>query len=115
MQPSVNERNFTAEVLAKSHHSAVLVNFGAPWCGLCKILQPLIDQFSPLWNGQMESVYVSADENLKLCHSYRIQALPTLLLFVDGKMVRKFDRFHDREDLRRTLESIPLSKNTVSA
>jgi hypothetical protein len=30
-------------------------------------------------------------------------------------VVRKFDRFHDREDLRRTLESIPISKNTVSA
>lgn len=115
MQPSVNELNFTAEVLAKSHHSVVLVNFGAPWCGLCKILQPLIDQFSSVWNGQMESVYVSADENLQLCHSYRIQALPTLLLFVDGKVVRKFDKFHDREDLRRTLESIPMSKNTVSA
>jgi thioredoxin 1 len=115
MQPSVNELNFTSEVLARSHHAAILVNFGAPWCGLCKMLQPLIDQFGPEWDGQMESVYINADENLKLCSSYRIQALPTLLLIVDGEVVRKYDRFHDRDDLRRTLASIAIPKKRVSA
>jgi thioredoxin 1 len=105
MQPSVNELNFTSEVLARSHQVAILVNFGAPWCGLCKMLQPLLDQFSPEWAGRMESVYINADENLKLCSTYRIQALPTLLMVVDGEVVRKYDRFHDRDDLRHTLAS----------
>jgi thioredoxin 1 len=115
MQRLVHELNFSAEVLAKSRRIPVLVNFGAPWCGLCKVLQPLMDQFSPDWHGQLDSVYINADENLKLCSTYRIQALPTLLLFVDGKVVQKFDRFHDRDDLRYTLESIVLPGTTVSA
>jgi thioredoxin 1 len=114
MHPSVTEQTFTSEVLIKSHQTAILVNFGAPWCGLCKILQPLLDQFAPVWEGQLETVYINADENLQLCSSYRIQTLPTLLLVVDGQVVRRYDRFHDRDDLRHTLESIPLSQNRMS-
>jgi thioredoxin 1 len=114
MQPSVNEVNFAAEVLAKSHTYPVLVNFGAPWCGLCKILYPLLDQFGPRWEGKLHSVYVNADENLKLCNTYRIQTLPTLLLFINGQVVRRFDRFHDREDLRAILEQLEIPEVQIS-
>jgi thioredoxin 1 len=106
MQQSVEEKNFTEMVLLASHQHLVLLNFGAPWCGLCKILQPLIDRAIPTWEDQIEVLHINADENLKLASTYRIRTLPTLLLFANGEVVQRFDRFNSRDDLQHTLDHL---------
>jgi len=101
---SVNERTFSQEVLESP--TPVLVHFWAPWCGLCRMINPLLMGFKSEWGDQVKLVGINADENLKLANAYRLTTLPTLILFEEGKVVYRIDSFHGREDLRRALENI---------
>jgi thioredoxin 1 len=111
---AMNESSWVTEVLSLSRRMPILVNFGAPWCGLCKVLQPLLNQFEPHQTGQVQLININTDENLELASIYKITTLPTLLLVVDGEIVQRLERFGDRDDVRRSLEQIVIPVETVS-
>ena len=104
---SVIEQNFTKEVLESP--VPVLVNFWAPWCGLCRNIQPLLLQFQAGCGEQIKLVGVNADENFKLSNSHRLTTLPTLLLIKEGKVIKRLDSFRGRDDLRLALEEIRIT------
>lgn len=104
---SVIEQNFTQEVLESP--IPVLVNFWAPWCGLCRNIQPLLLQFKTHCEEPIKLVGVNADENFKLSNAYRLTNLPTLLLIENGKVVKRLEDFHGRDALRLALEEIRAS------
>ncbi|MBV9385955.1 MAG: thioredoxin family protein [Chroococcidiopsidaceae cyanobacterium CP_BM_ER_R8_30] len=101
---SVNERTFTQEVLESP--IPVLVNFGAPWCGLCRIIQPLLIQFQASCGNGVKLVNVNADDNFKLANTYRLTTLPTLILVEKGEVRQRFEYFLRSDDLRQALEEI---------
>lgn len=101
---SVTELNFKERVLTSS--VPVLVNFGAPWCGLCKVIEPTLIQFQDRWDDQIQVVNINADDNLKIASTYRLRTLPTLILFANGRVVDRLEGFHSREDLRVNLDRI---------
>ncbi|MBD2165912.1 thioredoxin [Calothrix sp. FACHB-156] len=104
---SVSERTFTQEVLESP--IPVLVNFEAPWCGLCRIIHPLLLQFQDQCQDQIKLVGVNADQNFKLSTTYRLKSLPTLLLIENGTIQHRLEGFRGRDDLRRALEEIKVS------
>ena len=110
---SLNERTFRQEVLESA--TPVLVDFWAPWCGLCRLIHPLVQEFQPDWGESVKLVRVNADDNLKLANTYRIKSLPTILLFEGGQVVHHLDSFNGREDLRRALSSIMVTSLPKSA
>jgi thioredoxin 1 len=99
---SVTDLNFKEQVLNSS--IPVLVNFGAPWCGLCKVIQPTLIHFQDRWDQQIKLVSINADDNLKLASTYRLRTLPTLILFANGSTVDRLEGFHSREALRTNLD-----------
>ncbi|WP_353932544.1 thioredoxin domain-containing protein [Okeanomitos corallinicola TIOX110] len=107
---SVSERTFTEEVLESP--IPVLVNFEAPWCGLCRIIHPLLLQFQTECNNEIKLVAVNADQNFKLSNTYRLKSLPTLLLIDKGIIRKRLEGFRSRDDLRLALEEIKLSYMT---
>ncbi|MBW4564196.1 MAG: thioredoxin family protein [Mojavia pulchra JT2-VF2] len=109
---SVSERTFTQEVLESP--IPVLVNFEAPWCGLCRIIHPLLLQFKAQCGEQIKLVGVNADQNFKLSNTYRLKSLPTLLLIENGTIQHRLEGFRGREDLRLALEEIKLSYSKES-
>ncbi|MBD2199727.1 MULTISPECIES: thioredoxin family protein [Calothrix] len=106
---SVSERTFTQEVLESP--IPVLVNFEAPWCGLCRIIHPLLLQFQSQCGDQIKLVTVNADQNFKLSTTYRLKSLPTLLLIENGTIQYRLESFRGRDDLRLALEEIKLNYN----
>ena len=104
---SVSEQTFSQEVLESQ--IPVLVNFGAPWCGLCRMIQPVLLQFQTRCEDQIKLVAINADENFKLSNSYRLTTLPTLILIEEGKVRQRLDNFHQPDDLRLALEAIVVS------
>ncbi|QSJ16762.1 thioredoxin family protein [Nostoc sp. UHCC 0702] len=104
---SVSERTFTQEVLESP--VPVLVNFGAPWCGLCRIIHPLLLQFKAQCGEQIKLVGVNADDNFKLSTTYKLKSLPTLILVENGTVRQRLEGFRGREDLRLALEEIKLT------
>ncbi|EHC15925.1 thioredoxin family protein [Fischerella thermalis] len=109
---SVSERTFTQEVLESP--IPVLVNFEAPWCGLCRIIHPLLLQFKAQCNEKIKLVDINADDNFKLSTRYRLKSLPTLLLIENGIVRRRLEGFRGREDLLQALEEIKLSYDKSS-
>jgi len=101
MFSEVTDQTFKDEVL--SSPTLVLVNFWAPWCGLCRMISPVLSSVETEMGGMLKVVDVNADENLKLATTYRLTTLPTLLVFDDGRLLSRIDSFHGRDDLRAKL------------
>ncbi|MTJ14286.1 thioredoxin [Anabaena sp. UHCC 0187] len=108
---SVNERTFTQEVLESP--VPVLVNFEAPWCGLCRIIHPLLLQFQAQCGDELKLVGVNADQNFKLSNTYRLKSLPTLLLIEKGIVKQRLEGFGGRDDFRLALETIKLTYTSL--
>ncbi len=113
MVSSVNERTFRQEVLNSSQ--PVVVDFWAPWCGLCKIMQPILREFQLEWSNQVKVVTINADNNFKLANTYKLQSLPTVLFFEDGKVVYRLENFQGRDELRMALKKLMLNSLPNSA
>lgn len=104
---SVNDRTFNQEVLQSP--VPVLVNFEAPWCGLCRIIYPLLLQFQAQCGEEIKLVRVNADDNFKLANTYRLKSLPTLILVHNGLVKQRLEGFSGRDDLNSALAEIRYS------
>jgi thioredoxin 1 len=65
----------------------VLVDFWAPWCGPCKAIAPILDELATELAGKVIITKVNVDDNDAISAEYNVRAIPTMLLFKDGKVV----------------------------
>lgn len=84
---TLTKENFEKEVL--NEKGTVLVDFFATWCGPCKMLSPVIHQVAEEYAGTVKVGKVDVDAQMELATQYGIVSIPTLVLFKDGKPVRK--------------------------
>lgn len=87
MTQMVTDQDFASEVLKSSE--PVVVDFFAEWCGPCKAMAPALEQVSQEMKGKVKVVKIDVDRNPIVTQQYRIQAMPTLMLFKDGKVANQ--------------------------
>ena len=95
--PVISEVNFKSQVLESK--VPVLVEFGAPWCGPCKQLEPVLRQLADQWAGKIRMVQVNVDDSLNLTQTYRVMGVPTVILFVGGQPAERLSGFQPRDKL----------------
>jgi thioredoxin 1 len=84
MTNMVTDKTFDTEVIGSKE--PVVVDFFAEWCGPCKAMSPALEAVSKEMAGKIKVVKIDVDQNPATTQKYRIQAMPTLMLFKDGKV-----------------------------
>lgn len=86
----VTEATFMADVIDASREVPVIVDFWAPWCGPCKTLGPALEAAVTAAKGRVRMAKVNVDENQAIAAQLRIQSIPTVYAFWQGKPVDGF-------------------------
>ncbi len=88
MAIKLTDQNFEEEVL--NNEDPVLVDFWAPWCGPCKMLSPVIDKLSEIYDDRAVKIgKLNVDKNKETASNYDVSGIPTLIFFKDGEPVEK--------------------------
>lgn len=93
----LNEGEFQVEVLQAS--LPVLVDFTAPWCTPCKMLDPVVQQLAAEWQDKVKFVKLDVDDQPLVAMDYQVMGVPTLMLFKDGQPVERLTGFQPKDRL----------------
>lgn len=97
----ITDANFEAEVSQSA--LPVLVDFWATWCGPCMQLSPTIDALATEFSGKVKIGKVNIDQNRALPVKYRVNAIPTLMIFKGGQLVETMQGAQSKDKLTAML------------
>ena len=99
----VTDQNFGEEVEKSS--LPVLVDFWAAWCGPCRMVAPIVEQLAKELSGKVRVGKLDVDANQGTAGRFRVQSIPSLLIFKDGKEVDRIVGAQSKEFILRRLNS----------
>jgi putative thioredoxin len=102
----VTAANFMAEVVDGSFEQPVIVDFWAPWCGPCKQLGPILEKVVRGAGGAVRMVKLNIDENPEIAQQMRIQSIPAVYAFKDGRPVDGFVGALPESQVRQFVERL---------
>ena len=81
----------------------VLVDFWATWCGPCTMLAPTVAEIAEEYAGKVKVCKVNVDEEPELAMQFRVDSIPTVMLFKEGRLVNTTVGFRPKEQITAML------------
>jgi thioredoxin 1 len=104
MVAETNDEGFRSDVIESP--LPAIVDFWAPWCGPCRIVNPIIERLSETMAGRAKIFKVNVDENPECANTYRIAGIPTVIFFNKGEVAQELIGIQPEQVYINTLEEI---------
>ena len=101
-QPTTDAQ-FATDVLQSD--KPVLVDFWAEWCGPCKMVAPVLEEIAAEHGDKIKIVKLNIDENPETARNYQVMSIPTMSVFVGGKVDKSIVGAKPKAALLRDLQS----------
>jgi len=101
-----SEATFMQDVVEASQDVPVVVDFWAPWCGSCKTLGPALEAAVTAAKGKVKMVKINVDENQGIAGQLRIQSIPTVYAFHEGKPIDAFQGALPQSEVNAFVEKL---------
>lgn len=101
--PPVSQSDFDTKVLQAAR--PVLVEFSAPWCGPCKLLEPVLAEMAGDYADRVDFLTVDVDQSPGLAMQYGVMGVPTVILFRGGQPLEQMTGYKPRKVLEAQLLS----------
>lgn len=97
---------FTKDVIEASNGALVLVDFWAPWCGPCKQLTPVLEKVVKSYGGRVQLIKINTDEHPGISGQLRVQSLPAVYAFRDGRPLDGFQGAQPESVIRALIDRL---------
>ncbi len=98
----LDQANFPALLNA---HRALVVDFWAEWCGPCRMVGPVVEEMALEYAGHVTFAKCNTDDNPALSGQFAISAIPTLLFFLQGKLIDRVTGAYPKDALKKRVET----------
>jgi thioredoxin 1 len=99
----LTDSSFNQEVLESG--IPVLVDFWAEWCGPCKLVGPIVAEVAKEYKDRIKVCKLDTDGYQKTPSSYSVSAIPTLILFKNGKEVKRMVGAKSKKDIKSMIDA----------
>lgn len=102
----VTDATFGAAVLEESYRRAVVVDFWAGWCQPCRLIGPVLERLAAEHQGQFLLAKLDVDGNPQIAQAFRIQSIPAVKAFRDGRLISEFIGAVPEAQIREFLRTV---------
>lgn len=97
----LSDENFDSTI----QNGVTLVDFYADWCGPCRRIAPVIDELAQEMNGKATIAKLDIEKAQNTTATWQVMSIPTLILFKNGKEVKRIVGLTDKENLKQLIQS----------
>lgn len=100
------DQDFQEKVIEQSKDRLIVVDFWAEWCGPCQMFAPILEKVVESYGDRVALIKVNIDENHEKATEYKVNVIPAIRMFKDGKIVGLFDGLRPEDIIKEQIDKL---------